>query len=157
MLAVSLEDAESFTCAGIDFGMILPRDLTDSVEVVWESLKPNQHTPVDRHPTFDQIFYILKGHAEIVIGNETIQVKPKTIVFVPRNTDHSVRPTSESGIDYLYFNVWGKGVPPAERGWKQVYSQIHDRRRSDQKELKQKNAVVEPMTRTESTERIVDA
>ena len=105
MLAVSLENAESFTCAGINFGMILPRDLTNSVEVVWESLKPNQYTPVDRHPTFDQVFYILKGHAEVVIRDETVQVKPGTTVFVPRNTDHSVRAISGGGVDYLYFNV----------------------------------------------------
>ena len=134
MFARSLENAELFTCAGIDFGMILPRDLTDSIEVVWETLKPDQHTPVDRHPTFDQIFYILKGAAEVSIGTETIQVSPQTIVYIPRNTDHSVRPTSRSGVEYLYFIVWGKGVPPAERGWKRAYSQIHDRRTGTQED-----------------------
>ena len=136
MFTRSLEDAEWFTCAGIDFGMMLPRDVTDSVEVVWESLKADQHSPLDRHPTFDQIFYILRGHAEVVIGNEIIQVKPQTIVYIPRNTDHSVRPTSGGGVEYLYFIVWGKGVPPAERGWKRAYSQIHDRRTGEQTDCK---------------------
>jgi mannose-6-phosphate isomerase-like protein (cupin superfamily) len=136
MFAISLENAESFTCAGVEFGMILPRDLTDSVEIVWESLKPNQHTPVDRHPTFDQIFYILKGTAEVSVGSETIQVKPQTFVYIPRNTDHSVRPTSGSGLEYLYFIVWGKGIPPAEHGWKRAYSLIHDRRTEKQRDRK---------------------
>ena len=64
----SLKDAEPFEVAGIKFGMLLPRDVTDSVEVVWEKLRADQATPIDRHPTFDQLFFILKGTGEVTIG-----------------------------------------------------------------------------------------
>lgn len=128
MFIRSLQDAEPFTCAGIQFGMLLPRDVTDSVEVVWESVRSDQSTPMDRHPTFDQLFYILKGTGEVTIGEEKAVVGPQTLVFIPRNTDHNIVPNSPDGLEYIYFIVWGKGVPDAEQGWKRAYSQIHGRR-----------------------------
>ncbi len=124
----SLADGEPFTCAGIQFKMILPRDITDSVEAVAEFLRADQASPVDRHPTFDQIFFILKGKGEVTIGDNSSTVGPQTIVFIPRNTDHSIRPLTPEGLEYVYFNIWGKGVPEKERVWKRAYSQIHDRR-----------------------------
>lgn len=127
----NLKDAEPFMCAGIQFGMVLPRDLTNSVEVVWESVRADQHTPADRHTTFDQLFFVLKGAGEMMIGNETSIVGPQTLVFIPRNTEHRIRPTTPEGLEYLYFIVWGQGVPEAEQGWKRAYSQIHDRRTAE--------------------------
>jgi len=132
MFTRNLDQAERFTCAGIDFGMLLPRDLTNSVEVVFESLNAGQSTPVDEHANFDQVFYILQGSAEVGIGNETAEVQSQTVVFVPRKTKHSVRATSPTGVQYLYINIWGSGVPESEQNWKRVYSIIHDRRIADQ-------------------------
>ena len=131
MFIRSIENAEPFTCAGIEFGMLLPRDFTDSVEVVWEKVRADQATPIDRHPTFDQLFFLLKGKGEVTIGNQTALVGPQTLVFIPRNTDHSIRPVSAEGLEYIYFIVWGKGVPEAEKGWKRAYSQIHSRRANE--------------------------
>ncbi len=128
MFTCSIENAEPFTCAGIEFGMLLPRDVTDSVEVVWERLRADQTTPVDLHPTFDQLFFLLKGTGEVMIGNETRIIGKGTLVFIPRNTNHSIRPTSDEGLEYLYFNIWGSGVPEPEKGWKRIISKIHERR-----------------------------
>lgn len=124
----SLANGEPFTCAGIQFKMLLPRDVTDSVEAVAEFIRPDQASPIDRHPNFDQLFFILKGEGEVTIGDESSVVGPQTIVFIPRNTDHTIRPLTPDGLEYIYFNVWGRGVPQRERGWKQAYSQIHNRR-----------------------------
>lgn len=124
----SLKDAEPFEVAGIKFGMLLPRDVTDSVEVVWEKLRADQATPIDRHPTFDQLFFILKGTGEVTIGESKSIVGPETVVFIPRNTDHTIIPVTEEGLEYIYFIVWGAGVPESEKGWKRNYLRIHERR-----------------------------
>jgi mannose-6-phosphate isomerase-like protein (cupin superfamily) len=132
MYAKHLEEAESFTCAGVQFGMLLPRDITGSVEVVWERLEPFQATPQDQHPSFDQLFFILKGTGEVTLGTESREVKVATVVFIPQAMSHSVQCTSDEGLEYLYFNVWRNGIPDKEKDWKVTYSQINNRRSANQ-------------------------
>jgi mannose-6-phosphate isomerase-like protein (cupin superfamily) len=132
MHAMSLEEAEPFECAGIQFRMVLPRDITGSVEVVLERLEPFKGTPVDQHPGFDQLFFILKGTAEVTVGTETRAVQSATVIFIPQATTHSVQCTSDEGLEYLYFNVWKNGIPEKEKNWKTAYSKVHDRRLADE-------------------------
>jgi len=132
MYAKRLEEAEPFECAGIQFGMVLPRDITGSVEVVWERLEPTTCTPVDQHRSFDQLFFILKGTGEVTVGTEIQAIEASTVVFIPQGTKHSVQCTSDEGLEYLYFNVWRNGVPENEKNWKTIYSVIHDRRIANQ-------------------------
>lgn len=132
MYAKHLEEAEPFECAGIQFGMLLPRDITGSVEVVWERLEPFTGTPVDAHPSFDQLFFILKGKGDVTVGTEIQTVQASTVVFIPHATTHSVQCTSDEGLEYLYFNVWRNGIPENEKDWKTTYSRIHGRRLTDQ-------------------------
>jgi mannose-6-phosphate isomerase-like protein (cupin superfamily) len=123
-----IAEAEPFTCAGIEFGMLLERDVTDSCEVVWERLRGGQETPVDSHATFDQIFIILKGRGRLRVGDEEREVGAESVAFIPRRTPHAIKCLGDGDLVYLYINVWGRGVPEAEREWRRVYSLIHDRR-----------------------------
>lgn len=128
MYTCHISEAEPFVCAGIQFGMMLPRDLTDSCEVVMEWLKPEQATPTDRHANFDQIFIILEGAGILTIGDRTTTVTADTVAFIPRNAPHTIRCCSADGLRYLYVNVWGAGVPEPEREWRRAYHLIHERR-----------------------------
>lgn len=132
MFARLLKEAEPFECAGIQFGMLLPRYVTGSVEVVWERLEPLRGTPIDEHPTFDQLFFILKGTGDVTVGTEVQTVQATTVVFIPRATKHSVQCTSDEGLEYLYFNIWRDGIPDDEKDWKANYSRVNDRRLMDQ-------------------------
>ncbi len=132
MYAKHLEEAESFTCAGIQFGMLLPRDITGSVEAVWERLEPFQGTPQDQHSSFDQVFFILKGTGEVTVGTESREVKAATMVFIPQAAQHSVQCNSDEGLEYLYFNVWRNGIPDKEKDWKVTYSLTNNRRSASQ-------------------------
>ncbi len=132
MYSRNLDEAESFVCAGIQFGMILPRNITESVEVVWERLEPFEGTPSDRHASFDQLFVILKGTGKVTAGEETSLVRPLTVVFIPRGTSHSVLSSSDEGLEYLFINIWRSGIPSAESDWETVYSMIHNRRTAEQ-------------------------
>jgi mannose-6-phosphate isomerase-like protein (cupin superfamily) len=128
VLIQSLDDAEPFECAGIQFRMVLSRNHTSSAEVVWERLEPGDATPSDQHAHFDQIFFFLKGAAEVTVGSDRSIVKPQDTVFIPRTVLHSVSADKSEGVEYLYINVWGKPIPESERDWRTVYSQIHERR-----------------------------
>lgn len=124
----SIAGAEPFSCAGIEFGMILPRNVTNSCEVVLEVLEPGQETPVDQHANFDQIFILLEGAGDLKVGVSRRDVFATDVCFIPRRTEHAIRCTSAGALRYLYINVWGQGLPESECDWKQVYLAIHDRR-----------------------------
>jgi mannose-6-phosphate isomerase-like protein (cupin superfamily) len=128
MYAKNINEAEQFECAGIQFGMMVPRDVTGSLEVVWERLKPFESTPVDRHSSFDQLFVILKGTGEVTVGEQKYHIKPSTVVLIPQGVLHSIRCISEEGLEYYFVNVWKTGIPAAESDWRAAYSSIHDRR-----------------------------
>lgn len=128
MFVQSLATAEAFECAGIQFRMILSRNHTRSVEIVWEYLEPGTSTPLDQHSSFDQVFLVLKGTGEVTIGAEVAPVREQDTIFVPKQTLHSVRCTSEIGLEYLFINVWPGKIPHGETDWREVYSQIHHRR-----------------------------
>lgn len=130
MFVQPLATAEPFECAGIQFRMILSRNHTRSVEVVWEYLEPGISTPLDQHSSFDQVFLVLKGTGEVTIGTEVAPVREHDTIYVPRQTLHSVRCTSDCGLEYLYINVWPGKIPESEADWREVYSQIHLRRTS---------------------------
>jgi mannose-6-phosphate isomerase-like protein (cupin superfamily) len=110
--------------------MILSRNHTRSVEVVWEYLEPGTSTPLDQHSSFDQVFLVLKGTAEVTIGGEIAPVREHDTIFVPKQTLHSVRCTTDTGLEYLFINVWPGKIPNGETDWREVYSQIHQRRTS---------------------------
>ena len=130
MFVQPLATAEPFECAGIQFRMILSRNHTRSVEVVWEYLAPGTSTPLDKHSSFDQVFVVLKGSGEVTIGADVAAVGEQDTVFVPKQSLHSVRCTSDKGLEYLFINVWPGTIPKGETDWREVYSQIHDRRTS---------------------------
>ena len=93
-----------------------------------EILQPGQETPVDQHANFDQIFILLEGAGNLMVGDARRDVFTGDVCFIPRCTPHSIGCTSNGVLRYLYINVWGQGLPEAERDWKQVYLAIHDRR-----------------------------
>lgn len=122
-------EGEAFRCAGNDFMMLLPRDLTGACEAVLQTVRAGGSTPPNSHETFMQIYLIWKGEAELFIGSEYRRVSAPTIAFVPTNTEHWVTNTStDSELQYLYISVWPHGIPreESEGGWKKVYSEIID-------------------------------
>ena len=130
MSVMSLDRAEPFTVAGIQFRMVLPRNAAGSCEVVWERLEAMGATPDDSHAHFDQIFFILCGRGEVTVAGTVHAVEAQDTVFIPSGDVHSVKNLGEDGLEYLYINVWRNGIPDAEKDWRKVYQQI-DRRRTD--------------------------
>jgi len=60
------------------------------------------------HDDEEEIYVILKGTAILELGDETAEVKPGSVVYVPRNTRHQMTCTSEEKLEYLYFANWPK-------------------------------------------------
>ena len=126
MFCRTFDEGELFQCAGNQYAMLLPRDITECTEVVLEKVAPGQRTPPNAHATFVQIYIIMQGEAEVTVGNDTRRVAAPAVAFIPRNTNHYVVNSGTVELRYLYVTVWPDGIPRAEfeGGWKKVYADM---------------------------------
>jgi len=126
MFCKTFDEGELFDCAGNQYVMLLPRDVTHCAEVALERIGVGQRTPPNAHSTFVQIYVVVQGEADITIGGETRHVAAPAVAFIPRNTNHYVINTGKSELNYLYITVWPDGIPRAEieGGWKKVYADM---------------------------------
>lgn len=127
MFLKTFSEGETFRCAGNDFVMLLPRDLTECCEVVLQRIPPAGATPPNAHETFLQVYLILAGEAAVTMGAESRRFTAPAIALVPARTAHWIVNTSpDSELQYLYISVWPEGIPAAEKdgGWKKVYLDI---------------------------------
>jgi quercetin dioxygenase-like cupin family protein len=127
MFVRSFQEGEPFRCAGNDFVMLLPRDLTDCCEVVKQTVGPRGKTPPNAHDTFLQVYLVLHGAADVRIGGESRLVEAPAIALIPPKTEHWVENTSDDrDLTYLYISVWPQGIPSNEKdgGWRKVYQAI---------------------------------
>jgi len=122
MLIRTFAEGERFPCAGNEYVMLLPRDVTDCCEVVLEDIAAGSETPPNVHSTFNQVFIVLQGEAEISIGNDKRQISAPAVAYVPNNTNHSVRNVGAVNLRYIYITIWPKGIPADEKlgGWKEA-------------------------------------
>ncbi len=126
MFSKTFLEGEKFRCAGNEYVMLLPRDVTDCCEVVLEKVAVGRATPPNAHSTFKQIYIVLAGEAEITIGEERCRVSAPAVAYIPKNTYHCVVNTGAVQLQYLYVTVWPEGIPTDEKegGWKKVYADM---------------------------------
>ena len=123
MYIKTFDDGEKFLCAGNEYLMLLPRDLTDCCEAVLEKVAAGQRTPPNAHATFNQAYVVLEGEAEITIGEEKRRVSAPAVAFIPKNTNHWVQNVGGVELRYIYITIWSEGIPAREKegGWRKAY------------------------------------
>lgn len=52
--------------------------------------KPNQILKKHRHPSGEQIFFILKGEGRILVGENSFDIQPGSSIFVPSGQWHEI-------------------------------------------------------------------
>jgi len=88
----------------------------DDITLIVEEIAPGDRIPLHKHPP-NEVIVILEGDPEITLGDETREVGPGTVVFIPAGTPHSTRnattspvrvhamfPSEQIGIEYLERN-----------------------------------------------------
>jgi mannose-6-phosphate isomerase-like protein (cupin superfamily) len=109
-----------------DFGsnstvLLLDRTETSRFEFVVVEWPPNNKGAMVAHSEKEQTFYILSGTGKVTIGEETEEVKPGHIVFVPRNTPHTTESFDET-LTYLCLN--SIVTHPKDKSFEEMYNRI---------------------------------
>ena len=63
------------------------------------------------HPVAEESYYILKGHAKMVLGQEEATLKPGQIVLIPPGTNHKIYNAGKETLEFLVVCVpaWEPG------------------------------------------------
>ena len=69
----------------------------DDITLIVEEIAPGDRIPLHTHP-INEVIAILEGTPEVILGEDTREVGPGTIVFIPAGTPHGTRNASTSPI-----------------------------------------------------------
>jgi quercetin dioxygenase-like cupin family protein len=69
--------------------------------------EPGQSQKAHQHPSSDKFYLILSGKASMIVGEETREVGPGTVVWAPAGVSHGVAEALERTIMLV-----GMGPPP---------------------------------------------
>jgi quercetin dioxygenase-like cupin family protein len=88
----------------------------DDITLIVEEIAPGDRIPLHTHP-INELIVILQGNPEVTLGDDTREVDPGAVVFIPAGTTHGTRnrstspvrlhamfPSEQIGIQYLERN-----------------------------------------------------
>ena len=88
--------APAYWFAGALWTVLADGAATDGSYCLFEELVPHgPAAPAHVHQDMDEVFYVLDGEAEFLIGDKRRLARKGALVFVPRGTVHGFRVTSE--------------------------------------------------------------
>jgi quercetin dioxygenase-like cupin family protein len=98
----------------------------DDITVIAEEIAPGDRIPLHTHP-INEVVVVHEGTAEITLGDDTREIGPGAVVFIPAGTPHGTRnasphpirihamfPSEQIGVRYIERNPapGTEGEPP---------------------------------------------
>lgn len=101
------KDGEKLDVSGLnEIIVLIDRSETELTEVGWNSWNPKLNGPPHKHNDKDQIFYITDGTGKVKLGEETFNVKPGDLAYVPAGLVHQTITTGNESLSYMLFNIF---------------------------------------------------
>jgi mannose-6-phosphate isomerase-like protein (cupin superfamily) len=83
---------------------------TSSLHVVQERMPPGTHELRHKHATTYQFYFVLEGHATVVLDDGALPVLAGQGVAIPRGVPHQIRNDSTGAVEFLVIS----SRPPRE-------------------------------------------
>lgn len=107
MIHKSYKDGEKLDVAGLnEITVLIDRSETELTEVGWNSWRPRLDGPPHKHNDKDQIFYITHGIGKVKLGEESFDVKPGDLAYVPAGLVHQTISSGDEPLSYMLFNIF---------------------------------------------------
>ncbi|MGI9074033.1 MAG: cupin domain-containing protein [Bryobacteraceae bacterium] len=102
---------------GVEFSVLLPREKSESVEILLERFPKGLAFPIHHHKECEQTYLVLEGEAEVNLNGDIHRVRKGGIVYIPRLTDHAVKNAGEGELVYVVVETYPDGYLPNEPTW----------------------------------------
>lgn len=102
---------------GVDYTVLLPRERSESVEILLERFPPGLAFPLHQHAECEQTYLVLSGKGKVNVGSIVQEVSKGSLIYIPRNTDHSIRNSGTQDFIYIVVATYPDGYLPHEPTW----------------------------------------
>lgn len=86
---------------GVDGKVIIgPQDGNPNYFVRYFRVEPGGNTSLDQHE-HDHGVFIIHGQAEVTLGDETVELNPQDIIYVPGDVVHQFRSIGSDPLGFL--------------------------------------------------------
>jgi mannose-6-phosphate isomerase-like protein (cupin superfamily) len=82
--------------------------------ITWVECGPNSQQELHLHPSAEQVYVIVRGRGDMIVGDERGSVGPGTMILIPPGTDHAIRNQSDETL--VYVSATSPPFEPADVG-----------------------------------------
>ncbi len=96
---------------------------------VKHGLQGHQHSDHHRHDNIEQLYFILRGRGQLLIGDDKVDVRDGTAVYMPVNVPHQAFNDGEGWMEHLIVSCPLDEIregTPAVRDWRDVHPVVLD-------------------------------
>jgi mannose-6-phosphate isomerase-like protein (cupin superfamily) len=100
--------------------LVMDRSESETSEAFVVVLEPGEAPPLHIHHDTEQVFYVIRGHGVLQVGEDVPQflpVNPTDLVRIPPHTPHRVRCEGQESLVYLSIDCFVGGRPTNEPTW----------------------------------------
>ena len=62
----------------------------ESISLFVSEMQPGGYADSDRHPQFDQFFFVLSGRGKAIVDGKEFLMEPNGCLFIPKNAAHAM-------------------------------------------------------------------
>ncbi|MEM6965055.1 MAG: cupin domain-containing protein [Bacteroidota bacterium] len=118
--------------SGEERQIILSSKETDGDIYLVEGIMPKgSSVPVHVHQNEDEIFHVLEGEVQLVLGEKTLMGKAGDIIYLPRGIQHGIKTHGEKTARVLNYVIPGKNFELFFRAMKAAKVKANDAETSD--------------------------
>jgi mannose-6-phosphate isomerase-like protein (cupin superfamily) len=74
---------------------------SERLAVTWVEGEPGSQQPLHRHADAEQVYVIVRGRGEMIVGDERKEVGARSMIFTPPGTDHAIRNIGTERMVYV--------------------------------------------------------
>ena len=101
--------------------LLLDRSETNKCELTLVFWPAGNKGAMVAHKEEEQTFFVLQGNGKVTVGDETAEVKPGSVVFVPRNTPHTIE---AFGTELVYLCMNGLVDAESYASFDEMYNAV---------------------------------
>jgi quercetin dioxygenase-like cupin family protein len=88
--------------------MLTSKETAGDIYLVEGIMPEGTEVPPHIHSKEDEIFHVLEGDVELILGDETIQASEGDIVYLPRNIKHGIKTLGSKTARVLNYVIPGQ-------------------------------------------------